>query len=229
MIHGKKILVVAAHPDDEVIGCGGSIAKHVSEGAKVHVLLLGDGVSSRSGVDDAELKVLKKNRYRQAIKANRALGSTVELEKLPDNRLDSVDLLDIAKRIEKVKVRVQPEIVYTHYSGDLNVDHRITSQAVLTAFRPQPGEKCQAVFFFEVSSSTEWQFASSMLPFRPQYALDISAYWKKKEKALQAYATEMRAAPHPRSISRIKTLAEHRGSIFGLKMAEVFETGYMIR
>lgn len=221
------MLVVAAHPDDEVLGCGGTIAWHVARGDHVHVLMLGDGVTGRSAIRKYKTSKLKKQRETAALEANGVLGSFVELAGLPDNRFDSVDLLDIVQRIEDTKREVQPQIVYTHHRGDLNIDHRRVNQAVLTAFRPQPGELCSALFFFEVNSSTEWNFSMLESVFVPQRAVEITPFWNLKIKALECYKQELRERPHPRSLESIAALARWRGAIFGMVQAEVFEVGYI--
>jgi len=218
-----RVLVVAAHPDDEVLGCGGAIAWHVERGDEVHVLLLGDGVSSRDAVVEGDLV----GRNLAAEAACQVLGATLTLHHLPDNRFDSEGVLAVAKRVEAAKQAFNPAVVYTHHGADLNVDHRVTNQAVLAAFRPQPGELCRALYFFEVNSSSEWQFDSSFPAFRPQHALCIDSYLERKLEALACYEEELREPPHPRSPHGVKTLASWRGCMFGMHAAEVFEIGYI--
>jgi len=218
-----SVLVVAAHPDDEVLGCGGTIMNHTARGELVHILFLSDGVMSRDGAGDADVRA----RRNAAKMAANILGADVEFADFPDNRFDEVCLLDIARRIEKTKSRIRPSLVYTHHGGDLNIDHQRTCQAVVTAFRPQPSELCSELYFFEVSSSTEWQFSLGVAEFRPQVAVDIAAYWEKKVAAMDCYETELRPPPHPRSIHSTKALAAHRGSTFGMTLAETFEVGYI--
>ena len=183
----KMILVVAAHPDDEVLGCGGTIAWHTRQGHEVHVLVLGEGAASRYPLRlGAKRKKEVSALDRAANRAAHILGvKAVHREHFPDNRFDSVDLLDIVKAVERVVSEVRPGRVYTHHAGDLNIDHRIVHQAVLTATRPQPGSPVTTVLAFEVPSSTEWQGAGSDVPFWPQVYVDITPTRPGKFRALQ--------------------------------------------
>ena len=210
-----QILVVAAHPDDEVLGCGGTLAKHVDSGDDVSILFLSDGETSRTSSD-----IL----LRQEMARNACLKlqvSELDFLSFPDNQMDQVPLLNIAKEIERKIATVKPSIVYTHWVGDLNVDHRICHQAVHTACRPQPGCCVKKILCFEVRSSTEWGLMSEPL-FAPNYHSDIEGYLSVKLVALSEYHSEMRAFPHTRSIEAIDALARHRGSAVGLEAAEAF-------
>lgn len=219
----KKILIIAAHPDDEVLGCGGTIAKFGRErGVEVYTLILGEGVTSRyekreTGVKSKELKELKGC----INKAAKILGvKKIFVLDFPDNRFDTVALLDIVKAIEKVKDEIKPHIVYTHYRGDLNIDHRITYEAVLTACRPVKSETVREIYSFEVPSSTEWNYPNT---FCPNVYVDISETIGRKVEALGAYKSETRAWPHPRSVKAIKNLAQKRGCEVGFDYGEAFE------
>jgi len=198
----KRVLVVAAHPDDEVLGCGGSIARHVDAGDHVQVLIVAEGATSRQQQRDRGKVVTELSDLAFAAqKAGEILGATgVELLDLPDNRLDSIDRLDLVKLIEVKIEHYQPQIVYTHHAGDVNIDHRCLHESVVTACRPTPGHCVKRLLSFEVASSTEWQPAGSALPFQPNWFVDISAQWVRKRLALEAYASEMRPWPHARSI-----------------------------
>jgi len=221
MMENEIILVIAAHPDDEVLGCGGTIARHVKEGDSVHVLFLGDGVSSR-GDSDPNLVNVRKER---AIKACETLGAAiVDFEKFPDNMFDTVSLLDIVGVVELAKKEINPQIIYTHHGGDLNIDHRITCQAVLTAFRPQPGEDFFEIRAFETNSSTEWSASAIMPPFIPDTFVDISRYLDKLLNAYACYSDEIREEPHARSFEALKIAALRRGREAGLYAAEAFMT-----
>lgn len=221
---GQNVLVVAAHPDDEVIGCGGTIARHSDEGDKVQVLIVSEGVTSRQ-VQRDRLKVSETLSLlsQAAHSAAEILGAVgVELLDLPDNRLDSLDRLDLIKRIEEQIDRYQPTTVYVHHIGDVNIDHRRLHEAVVTACRPTPGHPVSQLFSYEVASSTEWQPSASAPAFQPNWFVDISVQWERKRQALEAYDTEMRPWPHARSIDAIEHLACWRGAQMGMPAAEAF-------
>jgi LmbE family N-acetylglucosaminyl deacetylase len=210
-----RILVVGAHPDDEVLGCGGTLARHVEAGDVVSALLLADGETSRGAGDIPR-------RRRSALAAASALGlESVTTLDYPDNRLDSVALLDVVQSIERVIAEKRPEIVYTHHAGDLNIDHAIVHRAVLTACRPAPVGGVRAIYAFEVPSSTEWG-ATTLAPFVPTRYVDVTATLATKRRALECYGEEMRAAPHPRSLAGIEALASLRGHQIGCAAAEAF-------
>lgn len=219
----KKILVIAAHPDDEVLGCGATIAKHIAKGDQVHVLILAEGLTSRAIKRDRDLE---KNALSDlaiaAKKANDILGvSSLELLNFPDNRMDGVDLLDVVKVVENFIDKYIPSRIYTHFHNDVNVDHRIVHNAVVTATRPLPGQAVKEVLTFEVMSSTEWQITGDR--FRPNWFEKIDDYLSKKLEALHAYASEMRDWPHSRSYQAIEHLAKLRGATIGVEAAEAFE------
>ena len=218
----RSVLVVAAHPDDEILGCGGALAAHAAKGDTVHVLVVAEGATSRDGRREPEGRESELTRLKAAAsRAASVIGAEEpQLLGLPDNRLDSIPLLDVIKPIEAVVETVVPEIVYTHHAGDLNVDHRIVHQAVVTACRPLPGSPVKALYTFETVSSTEWQTAGEA--FRPQRWVDIEPFLHRKLSALEAYEAEMRAFPHARSIDAVEALARVRGASAGLKAAECF-------
>jgi N-acetylglucosamine malate deacetylase 1 len=226
-----RILVVAAHPDDEVLGCGGAILRHVAEGDEVHVVILAEGVTSRSlkrnvGEDFDKLSQLSNAAY----EANESLGVTsLELFELPDNRMDSLDRLDVIKIVEKIVNKVKPEVVYTHHCGDVNIDHRIVHEAVCTACRPLPDSIVNTLLFFETPSSTEWMPAGSATPFIPNWYIDISEYLDRKLRVLEIYESEMRKWPHARSIAALDYLSKWRGASVGKKAAEAFVLGRHIK
>ena len=226
----RKILVVAAHPDDEILGCGGTMAVHSRTGDEVYVLILGEGVTSRDEKRDKEKRGKEINNLRMNIEAaNRIVGTRKSFVfDFPDNRFDSVSLLDIIKVVEKVKNEVRPDIIYTHHQGDLNIDHQIAYRAVLTACRPLKGETITDIYSFEVPSSTEWNvgFCST---FVPNYFVDISGSLEIKKKALRAYKSEVRSFPHPRSPEALDIIAKRWGLQVGLEAAEAFEVIRSIR
>jgi LmbE family N-acetylglucosaminyl deacetylase len=212
-----NVLVVAAHPDDEVLGCGGTIARHVSSGDKVRVLIVAQGIMSRKNARADDLRLHREAAHR----ACEILGvRNVTLGDYPDNRLDSIDRLEITRFIEAEVDACSPEIVYTHYHGDVGLDHRIVNECVLAACRPLPGRSIKRVLLFEVPSSTEW--ADPAYAFRPAWFSEITQTLDKKLAALREYAHEMRDFPHPRSEEGVTHLARWRGATAGVKAAEAF-------
>jgi LmbE family N-acetylglucosaminyl deacetylase len=221
----KVVLVIAAHADDEALGCGGTIAKHAAQGDEVHVVLMADGVGSRGGKLEDSLRARTEATRRAMtilnVKSWHALG-------FPDNRMDSLPLLDIVQPLETIISKVAPHTIYTHHYGDLNVDHRITHQATLTACRPLPSSPIREILTFEIMSSTEWS-SSGLAPFLPNFYVDISEYQQIKMRALDAYGLEMRPAPHSRSVEHLNSLVEHHGYCVGVRAAEAFMVIRMIR
>lgn len=218
------ILVIAAHPDDEVLGCGGTISRYASEGHTVHVAILGEGISSRHDRRDdassADMQKLQAN----ATSAAAAMGARAVLfGGLPDNRFDQVALLDVIKQVEQWVAAFRPGAIYTHHPGDLNIDHGITFRAVLTATRPGAHVEVPDLYAFEVASSTEWAFQRIEPVFRPNVFVDISAGLEKKIAAMQCYESERRTAPHPRSPEILRAAAARWGSVAGMPCAEAFE------
>ena len=218
----QTILVIAAHPDDEVLGCGGTLAKLAGEGAEIHLAFLADGVGARS-TGSAPVTPELTQRRQAAQAAARILGAaSVHFDDLPDNRLDSIPLLDIVQRVEALIDRHRPGTVFTHHAGDLNLDHRRVHQAVMTACRPQRGHPVRTLLCFEVPSSTEWQPPGSGAPFTPHWFVDIGATLARKLATLDAYAVELRDWPHPRSRQGVEHLARWRGATVGCEAAEAF-------
>lgn len=213
----KTILIVAAHADDEAIGCSGTIARHVAEGDNVHLLFMTDGVGSREVVADEASE-----RLSAAEQAAKILGvSSVTHLNFPDNSMDALPLLDIVKEVEVKITEISPEIIYTHHIGDLNVDHQIAHKVVMTACRPQPGFCVKTIYAFEVLSSTEWQ-TPSLNAFIPSVFVDITDYLPIKMQVISVYEEEMRQVPHSRSPQHVELLAKHRGYSVGLHAAEAF-------
>jgi LmbE family N-acetylglucosaminyl deacetylase len=212
------VLVVAAHTDDEALGCGGTIARHVAEGDTVYAVFMADGVTSRAQADQEDLLV--RNAAAENARAILGIKKNFYLD-LPDNRMDSIPMIDVVQKLELIIDSLQPNILYTHHHGDLNVDHRITHQAVMTACRPLPGSSVQAIYAFEVMSSTDWATPTAA-PFLPNYFVDISEYLIKKKEVFDAYSLEMRKAPHSRSKEHLTNLAIHRGQSVGVLAAEAF-------
>jgi len=224
----KKILIVAAHPDDEVLGCFGTVAKLIQEGYEAYTLILGEGKTSRGDTRELEDKKDEIEYLNQEIKnANDMIGiKKVFIESFPDNRFDSVDLLDIIKVILKVKDEIKPDIIFTHYQNDLNIDHQITYQAVITATRPMESECVKEIYSFEVLSSTEWNYP---LSFSPDVFFDIEDTIDLKLQAMKKYDSELCKYPHPRSIKGLELNAELQGVKVGRKFVESFKSIRVIR
>ena len=215
----KTVLVVAAHTDDEALGCAGTIIRHVEQGDAVHLLFMTDGTGARS---DDHSQVIERKEMAQ--RAADIMGvSTLTQFSFPDNRMDTIALLDIVQSIEGKIEELQPECVYTHHTGDLNIDHQITHRAVITACRPQPGFCVKEIYCFEVPSSTEWNTPGES-SFHPNHFVDINLVIEKKLDVINTYKKEMRHFPHSRSIKNIEIIARNRGASVGLPASEAFMT-----
>ncbi|MBF0485499.1 MAG: PIG-L family deacetylase [Candidatus Omnitrophica bacterium] len=227
-------MVVVAHPDDEVLGCGGAIASHRRNGDRVTILIMADGVTSRAYNPQEKISRVQElarhdkailSRRKEALKAGASLGVAAKdiiFMNLADQRLDSYPFLDVVKHVEMVKQKVKPSLVYTHFWNDFNKDHQLVCQAVLTAFRPAWGKKNTAVFHMEIPESTCLSVPCRGADFIPDHFVDIAKSLPAKLKALKVYESEARKSPHPRSVEFIETLASQRGQQSGLKLAEAF-------
>ncbi|MBE3674269.1 PIG-L deacetylase family protein [Pseudoalteromonas distincta] len=219
MAKNNSILVVASHADDEALGCAGTIAKHIAEGDTVSIIFMTNGVSSR---DDSN----KNNENERTSAMNKAV-STLGIKHsqcfdFPDNQMDSVPLLKIVKVIEAAIEQYKPSVIYSHFAHDLNIDHQLTHQAVMTACRPIKGSSVRKILSFEILSSTEWQ-SPAHPNFKAQYIVDITKYWQKKQQVLHCYQEELRDFPHSRSLRCIEALATLRGASHGFEKAEAFQ------
>jgi len=224
----SMILVIAAHPDDEVLGVGGTIARRTAEGDTAYALILGEGQTSRFETRcQAQPDVIESLR-RDSVAASKILGyKDIYLGDFPDNRFDSVDLLEIVKFVEKYIEILKPEIIFTHFGRDLNIDHQITNKAVLTAARPQGNYTVKQILAFETVSSTEWNFGSGQ-GFSPNIFIDIKGYFQIKCNAMEKYKSELRAYPHPRSIEMLRFAARRWGGVIAKEYAEAFELLRMV-
>ncbi len=225
-ITSLNVLVVAAHPDDEILGMGGTILKHASRNDNVTIVYLATGITARkssSKIKSTEDKKLQKDilELRQdALKAAKILKvKNVKFYDFPDNQMDSITLLKVVKAIEKEIKLVKPQRVYTNHYGDLNIDHKIVSNATITACRPLNGP-VKEIFSFEVLSSTEWSIPYS---FKPNYFVNIKKQLPKKIKAMEKFKGEIRDFPHPRSSKNMNYVAGRWGSVSGFEAAEAFE------
>jgi LmbE family N-acetylglucosaminyl deacetylase len=216
----EVVLVVVAHSDDESISMAGTIVKHVNKGDKVFVVSMTDGVGARDHTETDEINERKK----ASLVASEILGfEWGYCYEFKDNAMDGYPLIEVVKAVEKAKQKYKPTLVYTHSGADLNVDHRVVANAVLTAFRPQPNEKCRELRLFEVVSATDYGNAAITNSFCPNLFIDITNEWSQKADSLSAYSAEMREYPHSRSIKGIKNLSRIRGNQVGLEFAEAFE------
>jgi LmbE family N-acetylglucosaminyl deacetylase len=226
LLKNKKVMLVVAHPDDELLGPGASMHKLIrAKQIIVHVVILGEGITSRSDERDPEqwkieLDVHKKN----IVDAQKAIGyQSLSIYNFPDNRFDSIPLLDIIKVIEKEKNKFQPDIIFTHHVGDLNIDHQKTFDAVMTACRPMETEKVKTIISFETPSGTEWRASTNSEHFVPNLFLEVSEEnVMAKIKGMESYEFEKRVFPHPRSPEALKILAQRWGVAVGCNYAEAF-------
>lgn len=227
-MENRSVVVVAAHPDDEILGCGGTMARHSAEGDDVHVIFMADGVTSRN--PNSDTIDLTDDRNQAAYNACETVGAKQPQNLgFPDNRMDSLEFLDLVQALGKVLDQMNPQVVYTHHAKDLNVDHQLTHQAVMTACRPQPGSPVSEIYSFEILSSTGWGSQTTERAFVPNCFVDVTATWARKRNALQHYREEMRPFPHARSMEAVEALAKYRGSSVGVGYAEAFQLERMIR
>ena len=214
----NRVLVIAAHPDDETLGCGGSITKHTVNNDIVKIIFLSDGVTSRKDVDQSEIKLRQINAY----DATKILGvNDLKFFSFPDNKLDTVPFLEIIKCIEEEVKNFMPTIIYTHSASDLNIDHKIINKATLPACRPKKDDSIKKIYSYEVLSSTEWSSVYDM-PFKPNHFVNISKSIEAKIEAMSKYNSEIKLPPHPRSKEIIISLSKLRGSTSGFDYAEAF-------
>jgi len=220
----QPMLVIAAHPDDEVLGCGGTIARATQEGRQVHIAILGEGLTSRQPTREETDPAGLDDLARTADKVGAFLGATaVHQFGFPDNRFDQVPLLDVVKTIETLIDELRPSEVFTQHGGDLNIDHVVTFRATMTATRPMEGSPVRALYAYEVPSSSEWAFGKFDPRFDPSYFVDITSTLDRKIRAMAIYETESRAFPHPRSPEALEAISRKWGSTVGLGAAEAFQ------
>jgi len=220
-------MVIVAHPDDELLGLGGTINKlKTNNDCKIHVVILGEGITSRDDTRDLGKREMELKKHQSnIISAKKTLGyDSLSTYNFPDNRFDTVPLLDIIKVIENEKRQFDPEIVFTHHGGDLNIDHQITFQAVLTSCRPMQNEKVKSIISFETPSATEWQSSNHPMQFIPNLFIEINqTHLDKKIEAMECYEFEKRCFPHPRSPEALLNRAIYWGVRVGLNYAEPFQ------
>jgi LmbE family N-acetylglucosaminyl deacetylase len=215
----KQIVVLAAHPDDETFGLGGTIVHHIQQEDLVSVLILADGVTARHDATELQQAATRK--------ACAALGvKDVRFAGLPDQRLDGLPLLEVIRPIHELFQELQPQVVYTHHRGDANQDHRTVFAATLVAARPVGSNPVERVLCYEMASSTEWGPPFTEWAFLPNVFVDISATLEAKLKAVEAYRetfqSEVKPFPHPRSPEAVRIYAQQRGITVGMAAAEAF-------
>jgi len=222
----KKILIVVAHPDDEILGLGATMHKIIREtNCETRVVILGEGITSRSDNRDTEMWKKELQIHRSNIEsATATVGyANISVYDFPDNRFDSVDLLDLVKTIEKEKQDFNPDIIFTHHGGDVNIDHQMTFQAVNTACRPMEQENVRSIITFETASGTEWIASTDPRKFVPNFFFSIGKEdLDAKIKAMESYEFEKRSYPHPRSPEALEIIAKRWGTVVGTQMAEAF-------
>lgn len=212
-----KILVIAPHPDDEVLGCGGTIAKHKRLKDKIFLCIV-----TRAYKPDWSESFLR-NRPKEIEKSNKILGiEKTYFLNFPTAKLDTISQKELNDSISNIVKKVKPEMVYAPYEGDLSKDHRLIFEATLVATRPKINSSVKKVLIYEILSETEWGKDLTKKTFTPNIYIDISETLKQKLEAMNAYKSELKKYPHPRSLKIVKVLAEKRGSEAGLKFAEAF-------
>lgn len=225
-LKNKKIMIVVAHPDDELLGLGGTLNKLIKEySVETHLIILGEGITSRSDSRDVKLWETELEIHHANIKkAQKEIGyHTLSLYNFPDNRFDSIDLLDLVKVIEKEKKQFNPSVVFTHHGGDLNIDHQKTFEAVMTSCRPMESEVVKTIITFETPSGTEWRASSDPKHFLPNMYFQISnENLEAKIKGMESYQFESRPYPHPRSPEALRIYAQKNGINVGVPFAEAF-------
>lgn len=226
LFKNKKILVIAAHPDDEILGLGATLHRFIKRhDCQSRAVILGEGITSRGKKEEAakwktDLEIHRNNIARAA----EFIGyEGTGIYDLPDNRFDSVDLLDIIKLVESEISSFKPDIIFTHHAYDLNIDHRLTLEAVMTAARPLPEKKPMMLLAFETPSSTEWQIAEPHTAFLPNLFIPVTLQdLEAKKNAMAAYTSECREYPHPRSLKALEIIARRWGTVVGSEYAEAF-------
>ena len=212
-----KVVVFVAHPDDEILGAGATLAAHARAADQVHAVVLSEGATSRYTA------TMKTTLEKAAGRAAAEIGfASIRFERFPDQRLDAVPLVDIIQRMEAILDEIDPEILYTHFSGDVNSDHGVVARAAWTACRPYRFPRVRRFAAFETPSSTEWGWPLAGEGFQPNLFVDVTATLEAKIAAVQCYETELRSYPHPRSARALRERAAFWGSVVGRTAVEPF-------
>jgi LmbE family N-acetylglucosaminyl deacetylase len=225
-LRNKRIMIVVAHPDDELLGLGATFHKLINEcNVTTHVVILGEGITSRSDTRDVTIWENELAIHQENIKnAQLAIGyHSTSIYDFPDNRFDSVSLLDIVKVVEKEKKQFEPDVIFTHHGGDVNIDHQRTFESIITACRPMKEEKVKTIITFETPSGTEWRSPTDPRHFLPNLFFSVSETdIDAKIKGMESYEFERRNYPHPRSPEALKIQAQRWGIVVGTNFAEAF-------
>lgn len=218
----KNVLVIAAHPDDEILGQAGTIRRLTNEGICCRAIIMAEGLTSRTNKrNDTDFEKLKELQSDAESSAKVVGYQSIDFCELPDNRLDGMELLDVIKVVSEYIKKYGPDTIFTHHHGDLNIDHRIVCEAVLTACRPVKDYAVERIYAFETVSSTEWNYTYED-SFRPNVYFNVTDTIQSKVDAMKCYSSESAMSPHPRSHEALMALAEYRGSNVGVKYAEAF-------
>ena len=218
----KKVLVIAAHPDDEVLGIGGTVAKLSAEGVECHLLIVTDGSSSQYRNSDHLHEIIEAKKLETKGCADTLGFKSIHYGEQPDMKLDKTPHVVINQVIEKVIDEVQPDTVFTHFWGDVNRDHQEVYKSTLVAVRPVMGQVVRELYCYRVPSSTEWTPDKADTMFMPNYFVNIEKYAEQKYKAFACYSTELREYTHPRSIQYLRETDKAAGLRVGLLAAEEF-------
>ena len=219
-----RVLVLAAHPDDELLGVAGTIARHVDDGDQVTCVVCSEGATARYQAEVANELQTGGRRAAEVLGVHelRFLG-------MRDQHLDAGPVLGVIQAVEAVVREIAPDVVYTHHWGDVNRDHKVVNEAVMVACRPVGDGYPRAVYLFETPSSTEWSWPDPASVFVPNHFVDISATLERKLAAMACYPTELRPAPHPRSLEALRSRAAYWGQLVGRAYAEPFVVGRQVR
>lgn len=225
-LRNKRIMIVVAHPDDELLGLGATFHKLINEyNVQTHVVILGEGITSRADNRDVKAWESELSIHRENIKkAQLAIGyHSTSIYDFPDNRFDSVALLNIVKTVEKEKTQFNPDVIFTHHGGDVNIDHQRTFESIITCCRPMKDEKVKTIITFETPSGTEWRSPTDPKHFLPNLFFSVSEKdVDAKIKGMESYEFERREYPHPRSPEALKIQAQRWGVVVGANFAEAF-------
>lgn len=214
-----RVLIIAAHPDDEVLGVGGTIARHVDKGDEVFILMVTEGSSTQ--YKNQAGKIQQKKLELEKVKETLGITEVIYLD-LPDMKLDTIPKADLNEQVAKAALNIKPEIVYTHFYGDINNDHQVVFEATMVAVRPIGDYSVRRVLAYNTPSSTEWSAQTSNNVFLPNVYVDITDYLPKKIEAMKQYQSELRSYPHPRSLESLNQVAKFWGKHIGVDAAEPF-------